>query len=80
MLASTLLAFFGNLYLPLTISASGLFVFGLTVILVWIAYGRSVLPAKSLGLIPSYLLAKASHYTSVLRTGLTAEWIRTDRS
>ena len=79
-LASTLLAFFGQHLLPLTIGASGLFVFGLTVILAWIAYGRSVLPAKSLALIPSYLLAKASHYTSALRTGLTAEWIRTDRS
>ena len=79
-LASALLAFFGQDLLPLTIGASGLIVFGLAVVLAWMAYGRSVLPAKSLALIPSYLLTKASHYASVLRTGRTVEWVRTDRS
>jgi cellulose synthase/poly-beta-1,6-N-acetylglucosamine synthase-like glycosyltransferase len=79
-LASALLAFFGQDLLPLTIGASGLIVFGLAVVLAWMAYGRSVLPAKSLALIPSYLLTKASHYASALRSGRTVEWVRTDRS
>jgi cellulose synthase/poly-beta-1,6-N-acetylglucosamine synthase-like glycosyltransferase len=79
-LASALLAFFGQDLLPLTIGASGLIVFGLAVVLAWMAYGRSVLPAKSLALIPSYLLTKASHYASALRSGRTVEWVRTDRN
>jgi cellulose synthase/poly-beta-1,6-N-acetylglucosamine synthase-like glycosyltransferase len=79
-LVSALLAFFGQDLLPLTIGASGLIVFGLAVVLAWMAYGRSVLPAKSLALIPSYLLTKASHYASALRSGRTVEWVRTDRS
>lgn len=79
-LASALLAFFGQDLLPLTIGASGLIVFGLAVVLAWMAYGRSVLPAKSLALVPSYLLMKASHYASALRSGRTVEWVRTDRS
>ena len=79
-LAGALLALFGQPLLPLIVGTGCMVAFGLSATLAWIAYGRSVLPFRSIALIPSYLLTKFGHYASALLNGLTSEWVRTDRS
>ena len=79
-LASALLALFGQSLLPLIIGSGCLVTFGLSATLAWVAYGRPALPFKSIVLIPSYLLTKVGHYASALLRGRTSEWVRTDRS
>jgi cellulose synthase/poly-beta-1,6-N-acetylglucosamine synthase-like glycosyltransferase len=79
-LASALLASFGQSLLPFIIGTGCLVAFGLSATLAWIAYGRSVLPLKSVALIPAYLLTKIGHYVSALLRGRTSQWVRTDRS
>ena len=78
-LASALLAFFCERPLSFIVAISSLAVFGLSATLAWIAYGRSVLPLKSVALIPWYLLSKIGQYASVLVKGRTSQWVRTDR-
>jgi hypothetical protein len=78
-LASVLLAFFGERPLSFIIAMSCLAAFGLSATLAWIAYGRSVLPLKSVALIPYYLLSKIGQYASAVVRGRTSQWVRTDR-
>jgi cellulose synthase/poly-beta-1,6-N-acetylglucosamine synthase-like glycosyltransferase len=79
LLASALLAFFAGHSLPLAIVSTSVVGFGLAIVLAWMAYGRAVLPAKSLALIPAFLFVKLRHYASALLRGGTSQWIRTDR-
>jgi cellulose synthase/poly-beta-1,6-N-acetylglucosamine synthase-like glycosyltransferase len=79
-LAGALLAFFGHRFLPLTVAIACTVAFSLSITIAWIAHGRSVLPAKSLALIPCYLLTKVRDYASALLSGRTSQWVRTERS
>ena len=78
-LASAVLAFFGQRPLSFIIAISSLTVFGLSATLAWIAYGRSALPLKSVTLIPWYLFSKIGQYASAVVKGRTSRWVRTDR-
>jgi cellulose synthase/poly-beta-1,6-N-acetylglucosamine synthase-like glycosyltransferase len=79
LLASALLAFFGERPLSFVVAISSLAAFGLSATLAWIAYGRSVLPLKSVALIPYYLLSKMGQYASAAIHGRSSQWVRTDR-
>ena len=78
-LASAVLAFFGQRPLSFIVAISSLTVFGLSATLAWIAYGRSALPLKSVALIPCYLSSKIGQYASAIAKGRTSQWVRTDR-
>ncbi len=47
--------------------------------LAWNSYGRDVLPARAISLVPFYVLAKVGLYGQMLFGKMTTQWIRTDR-
>jgi cellulose synthase/poly-beta-1,6-N-acetylglucosamine synthase-like glycosyltransferase len=62
------------------ISLSSLVLVLMMVIVAWAFYGREILPAQSLKLLPSYLMIKSRLYTAALLGQRVSLWIRTDRS
>jgi cellulose synthase/poly-beta-1,6-N-acetylglucosamine synthase-like glycosyltransferase len=64
----------------LVISAACLVGFAATVGLAWQKYGHSVLPSRSILLIPGYIFGKLGLYRQVLFGKMTARWIGTDRA
>jgi cellulose synthase/poly-beta-1,6-N-acetylglucosamine synthase-like glycosyltransferase len=62
------------------LSLCSLVVVLLMVIVAWALYGREILPAQSLKLLPSYLMIKLRLYTAALLGQRVSLWIRADRS
>ena len=79
-LAVMLFAISGGRPVALVIGIGCLALIGFATVFAWTLHGRGVLPAKSLALIPTYLLTKLRHYVSALLGGRTSRWVRTDRS
>ena len=63
----------------LIISTACLVGFAIAVVLAWSRYGRDVLPARAISLVPFYILAKLGLYGQILFGKMTAQWIGTDR-
>src|SRR6185312_12044990 len=64
----------------LLVSASCLSMVILAIIVAWANYGRDILPVKSLGQVPFYLVAKFRTYVGALLGHRVSLWTRADRS
>jgi cellulose synthase/poly-beta-1,6-N-acetylglucosamine synthase-like glycosyltransferase len=62
------------------ISLSCLVATTLVIILAWVMQGRDILPAKSLALVPSYLVDKFRLYVAAVFGERLSQWVRADRS
>ena len=63
----------------LIISTINLAVFVVAIALAWFAYGRDVLPGRSLVDILPYAFRKLGLYARIVTRGPISQWIRTDR-
>ena len=68
----------GGWVLPFVLSAAGLLMIGIAVLLAWSRYARERLPAAVLWRAPAYALAKIPVYLGFLR-GRQTEWVRARR-
>lgn len=73
-------ALLGGGLLPLAIAMTGAVLFLFAAGVAWIAYGRTVLPPRSLAQVPRYAVSKIKRYPKTLLAGNAAEWVRTDRT
>ena len=64
----------------LIISTINLAVFVVAIALAWFAYGRDVLPGRSLVDILPYAFRKLGLYARIVTRGPISQWIRTDRN
>jgi hypothetical protein len=78
--ASLTAALFGLSSLALTISTASLLLFIAAAGLVWINYGRDVLPPGAVLLIAPYVLRKLGLYRQIASGKTDVRWIRTDRA
>ena len=77
-LLASLAALSGLPSAPLVIATANVLVFGLTVFLAWLKFGRDILPARAfLSIGP---LRKLGLYGQMLRGRMAVQWIRTDRA
>lgn len=63
----------------LLIAATNLMIFGLSVLLAWLKFGRDILPARKFLSIGSLILKKIRLYAQLLLGRTATQWIRTDR-
>jgi cellulose synthase/poly-beta-1,6-N-acetylglucosamine synthase-like glycosyltransferase len=64
----------------LVISTANVLVFATALVLAWVKYGRDILPLRTIGTIPAYILGKFPLYRRVLSGNTVDQWIRTDRA
>jgi cellulose synthase/poly-beta-1,6-N-acetylglucosamine synthase-like glycosyltransferase len=76
---AALAALIGFSRIPLMVSAASLLGLSAAVVLTWLTYGRDILPARAILLIPGYVARKLPHYGRILSGKAAANWIRTDR-
>lgn len=77
---AALAACFGFPSLALPITFSSITVFGLSIFVCWLKYGRDVLPPAAIFSVASYLLNKIPIYRQLLSRNTVNQWIRTDRN
>jgi len=76
---STLVALFGLSLIPLFVSALSLVSMIIAIFLVWVKYGRDLLPPRSVLSVAQYIFAKLPIYRQFLFGGGTSRWTRADR-
>jgi cellulose synthase/poly-beta-1,6-N-acetylglucosamine synthase-like glycosyltransferase len=77
---TALAALLGAAAAPFWIAVLGLMLFGLAVVIGWLAHGREILPLGALIRLGPYLLEKLRIYRRFLSGARASRWIRTDRT
>ncbi len=77
---TALAALLGAAATPFWIAVLGLMLFGLAVVIGWLAHGREILPLGALIRLGPYLLEKLRIYRRFLSGARASRWIRTDRT
>jgi cellulose synthase/poly-beta-1,6-N-acetylglucosamine synthase-like glycosyltransferase len=77
---SSALAFMGMRPYALTISATSVFLVFLALVMAWRECGRTILPLRTLALIPSYIARKVYLYGAILLGKRVSQWVRAERN
>jgi len=74
-----ILGCFGGSLVPFTIGTGSLVLVVLGTAMARVKFARDVLPLRTLGLVPLYMLAKLRQYVSALAGRKVSRWVRADR-
>jgi cellulose synthase/poly-beta-1,6-N-acetylglucosamine synthase-like glycosyltransferase len=78
-LISSVALLFGVPSTPMQISIACLLGFALAIFLVWLKFGRDILPIRAIALVPQYVFWKVGLYRRFMLGKTDRQWTRTDR-